>query len=90
MRRLRDLPIGHKLSVIVLVTTTVALAPDLPAAHFALASAQLADTAPLQAFGSASDGVSAILYSRSRYGGWDMGVNRKRLRRWLARLEASA
>lgn len=39
---------------------------------------------------SMSDGVSAILYSRSRYGGWNMGVNRKRLCRWLARLEASA
>ena len=37
---------------------------------------------------SLNDGVSAILYSRSRYGGWDVGVNRKRLRRWLARLEA--
>ena len=37
-----------------------------------------------------SGGVSAILYSRSRFGGWDMGVNRKRLQRWLARLAASA
>ena len=36
-----------------------------------------------------SDGVSAILYSRSRYGVWDLGVNRARLRRWLARLEAT-
>jgi len=36
-----------------------------------------------------SDGVSAILCSRSRYGGWDIGANRKRLRRWLARLEAA-
>ena len=38
---------------------------------------------------SLADGVSAILYSRSRYGGWDIGVNRKRLRRWLARLGAT-
>lgn len=37
---------------------------------------------------SLNAGVSAILYSRSRYGGWDLGVNRKRLRRWLARLKA--
>lgn len=31
--------------------------------------------------------ISAILYSRARYGLWDLGVNKRRLRRWLARLD---
>lgn len=39
---------------------------------------------------SLPEGASAILYSRARYGFWDIGVNRKRLRRWLATLEAAA
>lgn len=33
------------------------------------------------------EGHSLILYSRALSGGWDLGVNRKRLRRWLAALE---
>lgn len=33
------------------------------------------------------EGVSVILYSRSLTGGWDLGVNRKRLRRWLTALD---
>ena len=33
------------------------------------------------------EGHSVILYSRALTGGWDLGVNRKRLRRWLAALE---
>jgi len=31
--------------------------------------------------------ISAILYGRARRGLWDLGVNRRRLRRWLARLD---
>ena len=34
------------------------------------------------------DGASAIIYSRSNYGFWDIGQNRHRVRRWLARLQA--
>lgn len=34
-------------------------------------------------------GASAILHSRSRYGLWDFGVNKKRLQRWLKDLEAA-
>lgn len=34
------------------------------------------------------DGASAIIYSRSNYGFWDIGKNRRRVRRWLARLQA--
>lgn len=36
------------------------------------------------------EGASAILYSRSRYGFWDIGVNRKRLRRWLDGIDRAA
>jgi uncharacterized protein (DUF1499 family) len=36
----------------------------------------------------AGDGQSSIaLYSRSRYGLYDFGVNKKRVERWLARLD---
>ena len=35
------------------------------------------------------DGVSLILYSRALSGGWDLGVNRRRVARWLAALEAA-
>lgn len=33
-------------------------------------------------------GVSLLLHSRSLTGGWDLGANRRRLKRWLARLDA--
>ncbi len=36
------------------------------------------------------EGVSAILHSKSGFGYWDLGVNRKRLERWLERLESAA
>ena len=36
------------------------------------------------------EGVSAILHSKSGFGYWDLGVNRKRLERWLQRLESEA
>lgn len=32
------------------------------------------------------DNVSLIIYSRSNYGYWDLGVNKRRVRRWLAKL----
>ena len=32
-------------------------------------------------------GASAILHSKSGFGYWDLGVNRKRVERWLQRLE---
>ena len=39
---------------------------------------------------SLPEGVSAILYSRSRYGFSDLGVNRRRLRRWVDAVVAAA
>ena len=35
------------------------------------------------------EGVSAILHSQAVYGWWDLGVNRRRVEDWLARLEAA-
>ena len=35
------------------------------------------------------EGASAILYSKAGYGVWDLGVNRKRVKRWLKRLDAA-
>ena len=32
-------------------------------------------------------GASLIIYSRSNYGYWDLGVNRERIRTWLEKLE---
>lgn len=32
---------------------------------------------------AAGEGASAIVYSRSNYGTWDFGVNRKRVERWM-------
>ncbi len=34
-------------------------------------------------------GTSLIVYSRSNYGYWDMGVNRNRVRAWLEKLKRS-
>lgn len=33
--------------------------------------------------------TSIIAYSRSNYGFWDLGVNRRRLRTWIAEVEAA-
>jgi uncharacterized protein (DUF1499 family) len=43
------------------------------------------DTVRVQAV-AVDGGTSVILYSRSNVGYWDMGVNRARLRDWLAKL----
>ena len=34
--------------------------------------------------------ASVIIYSRSNFGFWDLGVNRRRVRAWLAAIEAAA
>ena len=46
-----------------------------------------ADTIRVQVAG-AGGAAALILYSRSNLGYWDFGVNRARLRDWLAKLEA--
>jgi len=45
------------------------------------------DTVRVQVVASAG-GSSLIVYSRSNYGYWDLGVNRARVERWLAALSA--
>ncbi len=45
------------------------------------------DTIRVQAVETAA-GASVILYSRSTYGYWDLGVNRARVERWLKLLTA--
>ena len=35
------------------------------------------------------EGASAILHSKAVYGWWDLGVNRRRVKDWLAQLEAA-
>ena len=32
--------------------------------------------------------TSIIIYSRSNYGYWDLGVNKRRVRKWLAKISA--
>ena len=46
------------------------------------------DTVRVQAV-DVDDGASLIIYSRSDYGFWDIGVNRRRVRRWLSALQAA-
>jgi len=46
------------------------------------------DTVWIQAV-DVDEGTSIIVYSRSNYGYWDLGVNRDRLRRWLEKLESA-
>lgn len=43
------------------------------------------DTIWIQGVDRGSD-MSLIIYSRSNYGYWDFGVNRRRVRRWLTKL----
>ena len=45
------------------------------------------DTVWVQAV-DVEDGASLIIYSRSNYGFWDIGVNRRRVRRWVSRIGA--
>lgn len=43
------------------------------------------DTIWFQAVERGSE-TAILIYSRSNYGYWDLGVNRRRVRRWLAKL----
>ena len=46
------------------------------------------DTVWIQAV-DVDEGTSVIVYSRSNYGYWDLGVNRDRVRLWLEKLESA-
>lgn len=46
------------------------------------------DTVRVQAV-DVDEGASLIIYSRSDYGFWDIGVNRRRVQRWLSKLKTA-
>ncbi len=71
-------------------TVQAALYPNLLQVHYVARSAlvNFPDLVTAQVRPDGSEGSELILYSRSVYGHSDLGVNRKRLQTWFARLQA--